>query len=110
MRKIIELAKQRHHNFHTANAYSLLGLIYLHSGDLGRAKVLLQQSLGLEQNHNRCSGLVSDYVNLALIEDLSSNKDKAQENIDIALEYAKQTQDNELIKLIESRKKLPTDD
>jgi len=110
LRKIIALAKQRHHNFHTANAYSLLGLIYLHSGDLPRAKVLLQQSLGLEQNHNRCSGLVSDYVNLALIEELSGNKDKAQENIDIALEYAKQTQDDELIKLIEGRKEQPTED
>ncbi|MBQ8672063.1 MAG: tetratricopeptide repeat protein [Alphaproteobacteria bacterium] len=110
LRKIIELTKYQHHNFHTANAYSLLGLIYLHSGDLQRAKVLLQQSIGLEQNHNRCSGLVADYVNLALIEDLSGNSNQAKENMQIALEYAKQTQDEELIKLIEKRKKLSTDD
>lgn len=92
-------------NFHIANAYSLLGLIYMQKQDLSRAKALLQQSLHLEQNHNRCTGLAADYTNLALIENLSGDKDAAGQNLQIALEYAQKTGDEELLELIKNKLK-----
>ena len=100
LRQIIEKDKKQKHNFHIANAYSLLGLIYIRRNDLQRAKVLLQQSLHLEQRHRRCEGLVSDYTNLAIIDNLSGNRDNAAENMQTALEYAKQTGNEELTELI----------
>lgn len=103
LRQIIEKDKKQKHNFHIANAYSLLGLIYLHKKDLQRAKVLLQQSLHLEQRHHRCEGLVSDYANLALIENLSGNHNIAAENLQTALEYASQTGNNDIVSLIKKK-------
>ena len=70
--------------------------------DLSRAKALLQQSLHLEQNHNRCSGLATDYANLALVENLSGDFNAAAESQKIALEYALKTEDNDLIELIKN--------
>lgn len=103
LRKIIENDRKQKHNFHIANAYSLLGLIYIRRNDLQRAKVLLQQSLHLEQRHRRCEGLVSDYTNLAVIDILCGNHDNAKDNMQTALEYAKQTGNNELTELIEKK-------
>lgn len=102
LRQILEESNQHSLNFHIANAYSLLGLIYLQKHDLSRAKVLLQQSLHLEQNHNRCSGLAADYANIALVENLSGDFNAAIESRKIALEYAQKTGDNDLIELIKS--------
>ena len=81
----------------------MLGLIYLRKKDLQRAKVLLQQSLHLEQRHRRCEGLVSDYTNLALIENLAGNLDMAKENLQTAMEYAEQTGNIELTELIKNK-------
>lgn len=103
LRQIIASDKKQKHNFHIANAYSLLGLIYLRQKNLQRAKVLLQQSLHLEQRHRRCEGLVSDYTNLAVIDILSGNRDAAADNMKIALEYARQTGNEELLALIEKK-------
>lgn len=102
LRQILDESELHSLNFHTANAYSLLGLIYLQKHDLSRAKALLQQSLHLEQNHNRCSGLATDYANLALVENLSGDFNAAAESQKIALEYALKTEDNDLIELIKN--------
>lgn len=100
------LSENRKHslNFHIAHAYSLLALIFLRKKNLQRAKVLLQQSLMLEQNHERCSGLASDYANLALIEKLSGNFEAAKNNLKQALEYAKESGDENLLQLIKEQK------
>ena len=100
------LSENRKHslNFHVAHAYSLLALIFLRKKNLQRAKVLLQQSLMLEQNHERCSGLASDYANLALIEKLSGNFEAAKNNLKQALEYAKESGDENLLQLIKEQK------
>ena len=103
LRKMLEINEKQKHNFHIANAYSLLGLIFLRKKNLQRAKVLLQQSLHLEQRHRRCEGMVADYANLAAIDILSGNQDAAGENMKIALEYAKQTGNAELIELIKKK-------
>ena len=58
----------------------------------------------LEQNHERCSGLASDYANLALIEKLSGNFEAAKNNLKQALEYAKESGDENLLQLIKEQK------
>lgn len=103
LREILDIAKLHQNNFHYANAYSLLGLIYLKTGDLQRAKVLFQQSLGLEQTNNRSQGMIADYVDLALIEQLRGDDISARSNLKTALEYAKQTEDESLIEMINKR-------
>ena len=103
LRLILDLHRDKKSNFHPANAYSLLGMIYLQKHDLQRAKVLFQQSLYLEQSHQRCEGLAADYANLALIEEQTDNTETAAANWEIALKYAKQSGDTELEKLIEKK-------
>lgn len=103
LRHILELKKQYSLNFHIANVYSLLGLIYLWRNDLSRAKTLLQQSLYLEQRNERCPGLAADYANLALIEMRSGNVDTANEQLKIALDYATKTENEDLIALINTK-------
>lgn len=103
LRRIIKEDKHTKHNFHVANAYSLLGLIYLQKNELQRAKVLLQQSLHLEQRHRRCEGMVSDYTNLALIDNLAGNREAAKNNMQTALDYASETGNDELVKLIKNK-------
>ena len=103
LRRILEENQQHSLNFHIADAYSLLGLIYLHKRDLSRAKALLQQSLHLEQKHGRCTGLAADYTNLALIENMSGDKDAADKNLQIAIEYAQKTENEELLDLIKNK-------
>ena len=101
LRSLLDLSRRTQLSFHIANAYSLLGLIYMQKQDLQRAKVLFQQSLHLEQSKQRCEGMVADYANLALIEELTDNPENAVSNWQIALEYARQTGDAELQDLIE---------
>ncbi len=104
LREILQINRTHPNSFHTANAYSLLGMIYLQKKDMQRAKVLFQQSLHLEQSHRRCEGLAADYANLALIDELSDYSDNAAANWQIALEYAKETGDKELVSLIEKHR------
>lgn len=103
LRAVLELNRRYDSNFHSATAYSLLGLIYVQKGDLQRAKVLLQQSLALEQSHQRCEGLAADYFNLALIAEMTDHHDEASANWEIAAQYAQQTGDSELIELIQKK-------
>jgi len=104
LREILQINRAHPNSFHTANAYSLLGLIYLQKKDLQRAKVLFQQSLHLEQSHRRCEGLAADYANLAFIDELTDYADNAASNWQIALEYANETGDKELVALIEKHR------
>lgn len=103
LRNIIDTDKKYRHNFHIANAYSLLGLIYLQKNELQRAKVLFQQSLHLEQRNQRCEGLISDYANIALVHALSGQKSEAKENMKTAMQYAAETGNQELIELIKKK-------
>ena len=103
LRMILDETRKNQTSFHIANAYSLLGLIYLQTDNLQRAKVLFQQSLNLEQSNERCSGLAADYINLALIDEMLGNNDSASNNIKVALEYAEKTEDEELIALVRDK-------
>ena len=103
LRQILNICRQHPSSFHAATAYSLLGLIYMQRHEWQRAKVLLQQSLHLEQKNQRCPGLAADYANLALVEAVRGDNESAADNLQIAREYARQTADAELLALIEEK-------
>lgn len=96
LRQIINQGRQNAGNFHIANAFSLLGLIYLQQGEFFRAKGLFQQSLEQEQKNDRCSGIAADYANIALIELRSGHKSEALKNMRAAAEYAEAAGDEPL--------------
>ena len=50
---------------------------------------LFNQSLNLELCNERDIGIAIDYTNLAIVEQKCGNKEKAKENINIAIKYAK---------------------
>ena len=105
LRQILNIGNLYGHSFHMANVYSLLGLIYMQTGDYARAKALFLQSLNLEHSNNRCEGLSADYANLALIDAKCGNLSSAEENLKTAHEYAKKTGNDELVALIENKLK-----
>lgn len=108
LRDLLSVAKFHPNSFHISTAYSLLALIYLKTGDLHRAKALLMQSIALEQQNNRCTGLAADYTNLAVIAQISEQPDEAAKNLMAAAEYAQKSGNTELISLIENKLKNPT--
>lgn len=105
LRGITEKKHNIETNFHIANAYNLLGLIYLKKNDIQRAKGLFQQSLDLEQVNNRLSGIATDYANMGLIELYIGNKEQALKTFKTALEYAQANQDDDLTILIKNHLK-----
>lgn len=103
LRKVIAISKKNNSSFHPANAYTLLGLIFLRRKELRRAKGLFQQSLALEQKDERLSGIATDYANIGLIELRSGNREQARKTLQTALEYAEVYGENELSKIIKKR-------
>lgn len=100
LRDIIALAENNPCNFHTANAYNLLGLIFLKKNDLRRAKGLFQQSLDREQVNNRLGCIAADYANIGLIEFRSGNIEQAQKTLATAIEYAEVNEEIELVEIL----------
>jgi tetratricopeptide (TPR) repeat protein len=103
LREILDNNRLHPNSFHTANAYSLLGLIYLQTGNYQRAKVLFQQSLHLEQSCERSQAIAADYANLALIENIGGDKTGAKSNLEIAREFAEKSEDKQLLEIIEKK-------
>lgn len=101
LRKIIQQAKKEASCFHIANAYSLLGLIFLQKGDLHRAKGLFQQSLEQEQKNNRLSGQACDYANIGFLELRSGQLEQAKNHIQAAQDLALELGDKEMSDLLE---------
>ena len=102
-REILEISEKELTNFHSANAYNLLGLIFIKKSDYQRAKVLFQKSLSLEQKNEREKGIATDYFNIALTDFLIGHKKQALESLNKALEYAKASEDEELVLLISNK-------
>lgn len=88
LRKIIETGKKDAGCFYLANAYTLLGSIFVQKKDLRRAKGLFQQSLDLEQRGYRKNAIATDYANIGLVEMRCGRQDQALKNMETALEYA----------------------
>ena len=100
LRNIIQQAKKEASCFHIANAYSLLGLIFLQKGDLKRAKGLFQQSLEQEQKNNRLTGQVCDYANIGFLELRIGQVAQAKNHLQAAKDLAAQLEDTEMFALL----------
>lgn len=103
LRRIVTIAKKSNSSFHIANAYNMLGLIFLKTGDLSRAKGLFQQSLEQEQLNDRFSGMASDYANIGFVEYRLGQFEQAKKNLLLSLEYASTFGDNELAQIIKQK-------
>ena len=101
LRDILTFAKRNASCFHVANAYSLLGLIFMQKGELKRAKGLFQQSLEQEQKNNRLSGQVCDYANIGFLELRIGQKDQAKNHLMAAKNLALELEDNDMVCLLE---------
>ena len=101
LREILAKAKTEASCFHIANAYSLLGLIFLQKGDLKRAKGLFQQSLEQEQKNNRLSGQVCDYANIGFLELRIGQLEQAKKHLQAAQTLALELEDEEMSVLLE---------
>ncbi len=103
LRKIIRQANNQQTCFHNANAYNLLGLIFLRKNDLAKAKSFFMQAVQREEKNDRFSGAAVDYANLALIEQKSGNYEQAKKMLEMALEYAKNSGDETLADRIQKQ-------
>lgn len=103
LREIMTIGKKKKSAFHVANAYNLLGLIFLKKGELQRAKVLFQEGVALEQKNDRFSGAATDFANIGLIELKCGRLEEAQKNLETAVEYAKAYGETDLSKLLEEK-------
>ncbi len=103
LRQIIEDDKKQRSCFQVANSYNLLGLIYLLQKDLKRARTLFSQSLNMEIRNDRTLGALIDYANMANIEAQSGNLSLAQKYLTLAIEQARELEEEELIKILEKK-------
>lgn len=99
-RRIIKMSNQHKTNFHIANTYTLLGLIYIRLQDFKRAEKLFKHSLDKEQADKRYSGIAADYVNLAQIEKHAGNGTLARHYLLSALDEAKKYNDDNMCDII----------
>jgi len=102
LRHLLNIANENESAFHTANAYSLLGMIFMNKGDFTRAKSFLEESVRHELKNNRLDGLVSDYINLGLVAQKSGHPSEAQKYFAEAKNYAEQIQDLSLLAMVEN--------
>lgn len=86
-----------------ANAYTLLGIISLSENNLKRAQNLFKQALDLENSKSRQIGLAIDYNNIAEVFIRQKNLSSANKYLELALENAICTKNNELINFIKQR-------
>lgn len=105
LRHIMDYARQHSTSFHIANAYSLLGLIFMRQGDFQRAKGLFQQSLEQEQKNDRWNGLVCDYANIGILELRCGQNEQAQTHLQAALDLALTLNNKEMVAYLEKELK-----
>ena len=94
LRKLISRAKRHKSCFHIANAYTLLGTILLQRKELSQAKAIFNQALKYEFADNRTSGIAIDYANLAMVEKQRGNRQDFTKNLEAALNYAKEADED----------------
>lgn len=100
LRNLIAQVDEHSSCFHVANVYNLLGLIFLQKNDLPKAKAFFMQAVQREERNERLSGAAVDYANLALIEQKCGNRKQAEKILNLALEYAQNSEDSNLIEQI----------
>ena len=102
LRQCILLSEENASCFHVANAYNLLGLIFLAQNQLARAKSIFLKSASIEQKNERFSGAATDYVNIGFIESRLGNQAQAIKTFQTALKYAEAFDESELSDLIKN--------
>lgn len=103
LRQITETAKGAAVCFHIANAYNMLGLIFLHKGEFLRAKGLFYEALGYEEKNDRYNAAAVDFANIALIEEKCGHHEQARKNLQAAVEYAGVFEETELYALLKEK-------
>ena len=101
IRHLISISNENETAFHLANAYSLLGAIYMKKEKPQRAKPFFEEAIRHELKNNRIEGMVSDYVNLGIIARDMGDYDGALMNFNEAKRYATEVQNEELIAAVE---------
>lgn len=101
LRKLISAAKQHKSCFHIAGAHTLLGVVLLQQNEVAQAKAVFNQALRQELYNDRSKGAAIDYFNLATVERKCGNLSKAKQNLEAALKYA-QDFDEELCQIIKA--------
>ena len=94
LRFLLEIEKKHKHCFHIAGAYTLLGVVLLNKDQPDRAKSMFNLALSKELCNNRKTGVAIDYTNLAIVEKLQGNIEKAYENIQKALSQSNDLDEN----------------
>ena len=103
LRQITKQAAKQESCFHVANAYNLLGLIFLQKKELQRAKGLFMQAVSFEERNERFNCAAVDYANIALIEQKCGNVEQARKTLELALEYAQNFEAAELVEQIKQQ-------
>ena len=101
LRHLISIEQENKTVFHVANAYSLLGSIFMKKGEYKRAKPFFEESIRHELKNNRPEGMVSDYVNIGIILKNQDDKEGALMNFNEAKRYAAEVQNEELSALVD---------
>ncbi len=101
LRRTIAIGRKNATSFHLANAYHLLGLIYMRRKDYLRAKGLFSQSLEQEQKNDRLYGIAVDYANISLANLNCGRAEEARKTLETARDYAKASADEVLLAAIE---------
>ena len=89
LRSIIAKEKKHQTCFHIASAHTLLGLVLLRQKHLSQAKAVFNQALKQELYNDRQIGIAIDYANLSLVEKMLGKKSTARKNLEAALSYSK---------------------
>ena len=94
LRDLIQNEKKHKTSFHVANAITLLGVVLLRKKDIKGAKAVFNQALEQELYNERDVGIAIDYLNLAAVAKKCGNNADMRKNLENALIYAKDIDDD----------------
>lgn len=101
IRHLLSVADENESSFHLANAYSLLGAIFMKRKKPARAKPFFEEAIRHELRNNRTEGMISDYLNLGIIAQKQGDNEGALINFREAKRYAQEVQNQDLENIIE---------
>ncbi len=89
--------------YYPANAYTLLGLIYLETGKLNQARTMFKNAIDMENSQNRLKGVAIDYNNLAELALREGNQEEALTYLNRAIQYAETLEDRDLVAYLKNK-------
>ncbi len=100
LKSLILMAQENVSAFHVANAYGLLGSIYMKLKEYKKAQFNFEESIRHELKDGRIEGMITDYINLGIIFREENNKIEALAHFNEALRYAEEIQNQEFCDVI----------